>query len=260
MSWWTRPIHPSGSRASAANPHPELVPAGAPSGTSPRIAHVTSTITTDQWIQISIAGITALAALIALVNVAITIVNERRRSQPILVAHEARSRQFASSATTAAWVVDAYLSSEGGGPAFNVRFGVEFNGVRYPYRLRMEDPDSGNVQRVMKPGDRRPEADSWPVLIDSLSMWGRAADSKGSGDLDANRMYWARYENAQGKTWETRNPGDRSARLDIRRVRWVRLHEWRERRTLKKAGQHDKEWLRKALAELRAGMDEAADE
>jgi hypothetical protein len=218
---------------------------------------VTATITTDQWIQISIAGITALAALIALVNVAITILNERRRAQPIIVAHEAGSRRFAPKATTAAWVVDAYLSSEGGGPAFNIRFGVEFAGVRYPYRMRIEDPDSGNVQRVLRPGERRPESASWPVLIDSLSMWGRVRESE--GPVDASRVYWARYENAQGKTWETLNPGDRSARLDIRRVRWVRLHEWRERRRREKAGQHDKEWIRKALAELRAGLEQDDD-
>lgn len=214
-------------------------------------------LTTTEKIQLVIASITALAALIALANVVVQLRNERRRTQPIVIAHEAGSRRFATTSSPAAWVVDAYLTSEGAGPAFNVRFGVEYVGVRYPYRLRMQDPNAGNIQRVLKPGDRRPAEGSWPILIDSLSMWGRAADSKGGGALDAERVYWARFENGQGKTWETRNPGDRSARLDISRVRLVRLHEWNERRARKKASRRDAEWERKAREELLAGLDEA---
>ena len=33
-------------------------------------------------------------------------------------------------------------------------------------------------------------------------------------DPDATAVFWARYENAQGKLWETRNPADRSSRLE----------------------------------------------
>jgi hypothetical protein len=79
-------------------------------------------------IQLAIAAITALAALIALGNVVVTFLIERRPSQPIVIAHEAGGRRFAPSSSPAAWVVDTYLTSEGAGPAFNVRFGVEFNG------------------------------------------------------------------------------------------------------------------------------------
>jgi hypothetical protein len=68
------------------------------------------------------------------------------------------------------------------------------------------------LQRVLGPGERRPPTGSWAILIDSLSMWGRAAEAE--GDLDAKRVYWARYENAQGQTWETRNPGDRSCQAE----------------------------------------------
>jgi hypothetical protein len=213
------------------------------------MGHVLALTTTEQ-IQLAIAGITALAALTALANVAVNVLNERRRGQPIVIAHEERERHFSSSALVPAWVVDSYITAEGGGPAFNVRFGVEFSGVRYPYRLSIDDPESGNVQRVLRSGERRPEKASWPILIDSVSMWGRAAES--GGDLDAKRIYWARYENAQGNTWETRNPGDRSARLDIRRVRWVKRRERREQQRREKAGQHDEAWVGQALDELRA--------
>lgn len=152
------------------------------------------------------------------------------------------------------WVVEACLTSEGGGPAFNVRFGVEFAGVRYPYRLSVDDPESGNVQRVLRPSDRRPGDGARPILLTSLAIWGRAADSVAAGkagSLDADRVYWARYESSDGKTWETRNPGNRSAKLNIRRVRLPRLHDWRETRRRKTAAEYDIEWERQALEELR---------
>jgi hypothetical protein len=146
------------------------------------------------------------------------------------------------------------LTSEGGGPAFNVRFGVKFGGVRHPYRLSTDDPESGNVQRVLRPGDRRPRDGAWPILLTSLAIWGRAADSVAAGkpgSLDADRVYWARYESADGKTWETRNPGNRSAKLNIKRVRFARLRDWRDTRQRTKAAEYDIEWERQALEELR---------
>lgn len=213
-------------------------------------------LSSSDWIQLAIAIITAIAALTALANVWIAMVNERRRRQPIVIAHEHNSRRFAPTSSAAVWVVDAYLSSEGAGAAYNVRFGVEFNGVRYPYRLTIDDPDAGNIQRVLRAGERRPASESWPILIDSLSLWGRASESEQPGDLDAKRVYWARYENAQGETWETLNPGDRSARLNIHRVRHPDRLERREQRRRVEAGQHDREWIRAALAELRTQADD----
>jgi hypothetical protein len=217
-----------------------------------RVDHsdVVIALTASDRIQLAIAAITALATLIALGNVAVTFLSERRRGQPIVIAHEAGARRFASDSEPTWWAVDAYLTSEGAGPAFNVRFGVEFAGVRYPYRLTNDDPEPGNIQRVLRSGERRPDPGSWAILIDSLSMWGRTAEAE--GDLDAKRVYWARYENAQGQTWETRNPGDRSARLDIRRIRYPAAVEFNEKKRREEAGQHDAEWVRQALDELRA--------
>ena len=212
-------------------------------------------LSTSDKIQLAIAGVTALATMIALGNVVVTFLIERRRGQPIVIAHEAGARRFASEAEPTWWAVDAYLTSEGAGPAFNVRFGVEFAGVRYPYRFDNNDPESGNIQRVLRPGERRPEPGSWPILIDSLSMLGRVAEAEGS--LDAKRVYWARYENAQGQTWETRNPGDRSAKLDIRRIRYPAAVEFEEQKRREEAGQHDVEWVREAFGALRAGIEDA---
>jgi ABC-2 type transport system ATP-binding protein len=106
-------------------------------------------LTTTEKIQLVIASITALAALIALANVLVQLRHERRRTQPIAVAHEAGSRRLAPTSSPAAWVVDAYLTSEGAGPAFNVRFGVEFVGVRYPYRLRLTSSDRYREETVV---------------------------------------------------------------------------------------------------------------
>jgi hypothetical protein len=208
-------------------------------------------LTASDKIQLAIAAVTGLATLIALGNVIVTFLIERRRGQPIVIAHEEGPRRFGRGSEGTWWAVDAYMTSEGAGPAFNVRFGVEFAGVRYPYRLHTDDPDSGNLQRVLPPGKRCPESGSWPILIDSLSMWGRAAESD-EGELDAKRVYWTRYENAQGQTWETRNPGDRSSKLDIRRIRRPGRLEQREQERRAEAGQHDVDWVQRAFADLRA--------
>jgi hypothetical protein len=63
----------------------------------------------------------------------------------------------------------------------------------------------------------------------------------------------ARYENAQGKVCETRNPGDRSESLDSRDVRAAWFREWREERKRIKASERGREWERRALEELSAG-------
>jgi hypothetical protein len=132
--------------------------------------------------------------------------------------------------------------------------------VRYPYRLDVNDPDSGNLQRVLRPGERRPESGSWSIPIPSLSLLGRAVDTIKADKpdtLDKERVYWARYENAEGQTWETRNPGDRSTPLDVRRVRRPRRHEERELKALNEAAKRDREWEREVLAELEAERQRA---
>lgn len=150
-------------------------------------------------IQLAIALITGLAVVVAAASAWIGILDERKRTQPIVIAHEQNGRHLLQ---PGAWGVDAWLTNEGSGPAFNVQFGVEFHGIRFPYRLQPDDPGGGNVQRVIRPGDRRPDGDSWPVLLNSAEIYGMAASH---GDLESGRIYWARYENTQGKTWETRN-------------------------------------------------------
>lgn len=204
-------------------------------------------LTFGQLLALVGAAIALAGVLVAVLNVWLAASNERKRAQPIVIAHEEHGRTFSDD--SGHFAVGGYVTNEASGHAFNVRFGVEMGGVRYPQKHAVEDPDSGNVHRVLRPGERRPTGGSWPILIPVLSLLGGDG-----GDPDPGRVYWARYENARSQTWETRNPWDRSARLDIRRVRWVRLREWREQQARQKAGERGAEWERKALAELRAGM------
>jgi hypothetical protein len=204
-------------------------------------------LSTAAWIGLGVAGTgVVVALLVGALNVWISVLNERKRTQPIVVAHEEHGRTFTNDPDY--FAVGGYITNESSGHAFNVRFGIELNGVRYCQKLRPEDPNSGNVQRILRPGERRPTAGSWPVLIPQLSLVGT------KGDPDLGRVYWTRYENARTQTWETRNPADRSGRLDIRRVRLVRIRDWREERQRTKAGKRGTAWERAALTELRAGM------
>jgi hypothetical protein len=71
-------------------------------------------------------------------------------------------------------------------------------------------------------------------------------------DTDRRRVYWCRYENAYGKTWETRNPVDRSSGLDIRRVRFLASRLWREERRRRRTAKTAQEGLRADLEAMAA--------
>jgi hypothetical protein len=215
-----------------------------------------ASLNTTQTISIAVGGIVTLGVLVAIFNVWTSFIHERRRTQPIAISHEYHGRRFTDKSDY--FAVGGYLTNEGGGPAFNVRFGVEFGGVRYPQKMYPDDPDAGNVQRVLRPGERRPygdtKPDSWPILIPALALIG----TESGDELDRSRVYWARYENARGQTWETTNPWERSARLHIRRVRAVGLREKSEQRRRVRAGASGAAWEAQALAELReVGRKEA---
>jgi hypothetical protein len=48
--------------------------------------------------------------------------------------------------------------------------------------------------------------------------------------VDSRAVFYARYENAYGKVWETLNPVDPSAAFKVRRAWLFRLRTWRQRR------------------------------
>jgi hypothetical protein len=197
------------------------------------------------WAQVVGAAVVVLGLVLAIVQVLLTQANERRHSQPIVICHQIRSR----TAREGHWFVDVAITNDGLGNAFNVRFGVTLGGVRYPYRMDADDPFTGNRQRVVRQKERLPKRGSAHVLIPSLHLYGSAASS---GPIDDGEVYWARYENAQGKMWETVNPPDRSSDMTIKRVQFRRLREWREQEKLEKAKGDGIAWEMKALEEFAA--------
>lgn len=195
-----------------------------------------------------IASVAVVAGTIAgIVQIFLTQANERRRTQGIIIAHETRPCLFGDGG----WKVEAAITNEGQGPAFNVRFGVSAYGVRYPFRLEEGDPLSGNRQRVVRPQQRIPESGGWPIPIPSLNLYGGAY---GQGEPpEEDLYYWARFEDVRGLTYETVNPPARSADLKIRRVRFVGLREhWNERKH-RRAGEQGIAWEEKVREEFRQG-------
>ena len=178
-----------------------------------------ATLTTLQKVELVAVIVVGVGGLvIAAVNAWLAIANERKRTQPIVIASQDGPRRSIEHSNRSAF--DVYMTNEGTGAAFNVRFGVELHGVRIPYKHDPNDPYA-SVYPIVKPGQRLPGS-SWPLEFDRLYLLSKIADP------DVSSMFWARYENAQGKLWETRNPGNRSGRLGIKRVRAVRLRERRE--------------------------------
>jgi hypothetical protein len=205
-------------------------------------------LTTDGWIAVG----TLLLVLVTALGVWSSLVSERRRTQPIVIAHAAGERRFAERGEIGGTVLDAYLTNEGGGTAFNVRFGVEYGGVRFPWKFAEADPDSGSRQRIVRAGERMPAAGSnFAIPV----PW--AAAMLGAG-FDETRVYWCRYENAFGRVWETRNPWQRAEDLDIRRVRFVRLREKREQRKLRHLTRRFNEGMEADFAVMRGTVEAAS--
>jgi hypothetical protein len=183
-------------------------------------------VTTQE--KLTFAGI-AVGLLALIVREAHAAANERKRTQPIVIAHEHQRPHFVG--TGWGWQAQAYLTNDGSGAAFNVRFGIELRGVRFAYRIEEGDDPRGNRESVVRANSRLPtgSTSTLAIPISALQFWSAAA-LKQDGKLHQSRAYWCRYKNAVGRTWETRNPWDRSADMQIRRVRFVRLREWLEQR------------------------------
>lgn len=92
------------------------------------------------------------------------------------------------------------LTNEGGGIALNIRHGVELDGTDYQFGDGME-------VRALGPGWSIPPPDS------DIGGFRPLVLAKAERDLPAQwqslpRRYWARFDNALGERYETRNPID----------------------------------------------------
>lgn len=141
--------------------------------------------------------------------------SERRRTQPVAIAHEESGGELDR--------IRVFLTNEGTGTAFNVRFGVRLDGREYAV-------GGGRGRRyTVGAGERLPPQEYLELEVpptaylptNPLLEWGG----------DERRVYWVRYENAFGKIWETANPADPLADLAIfPSSRWRRrLHDRRQR-------------------------------
>lgn len=171
-----------------------------------------------------LGGLAVLVPIVALIvafsQFRLAIRGQLRSAQPVVVVNEASM-----------WTIDGggvqfhvFLTNHGVSSAFNVRFGVELDGRRYPYTYG-EDQAGRGARQVVPPNERVPanEAEALPVRLSPEDVWTSAE----AGVATSRRIFWAMYENPFGETWETLNPADPVGDLDIRRVR--RLGEYPRR-------------------------------
>lgn len=154
---------------------------------------------------------------------------ERKRSQPIVIIHEQMPLSFIGA--PGGWDAYATLTNDGGGSAFNVRFGIELRKTRFPHRSPRDDSPHGTRMRVVRVGNNDLRAHK--IQIASVDVWGAGALAQ-DGKLHTSAVYWSRCQNASGNTWETRNPVDQAADLAIRRIRFPRVRERSEERRRQK--------------------------
>jgi len=94
---------------------------------------------------------------------------------------------------------------------FNVRFGITLDGIERTYTPRPAGGQgAGDVPRALGPGRTLPEgAGTYRLVLPDVATAGVAATLE-------NRVYWCRYENAFGDSWETRNAWRPEEELHIR--------------------------------------------
>jgi hypothetical protein len=166
---------------------------------------------------LGLAGVTGLLALIALVQLISFNRSEARRTQPVAIVHRHGSDNPMR--------IPIHITNEGAGTAYNTRVGVRIGGVEHPLG------DDDGFRYVVRAGGREPPRGSHAHNLDvpywSFSVARRAGDTP-------RVIFYARYDNAFGKTWETINPRDPLDSFTVRRarpwVRWRRLHAWRQQR------------------------------
>jgi hypothetical protein len=105
-----------------------------------------------------------------------------------------------------------YVTNEGPGKAYNVRYGVRAVGVEYP-----SGPGKGTRLHVDA------GTNGGGVAIDVLAYEGWP----GQEAIRAGAVFYARYEDSDGRVWETRNPADLEGNMRRRRVLVPRLSERR---------------------------------
>lgn len=168
---------------------------------------------------------------------------ERRRKRPVVIANEQRGRHWNEGPLRHGSAADAYLTNESEVQAVNVRFGIQLNGIRYPYKHNPADPEASRIN-VVAPNGRAPESGAYEISIPNLFDW------SGGGDPDPGRVYWCRYRSLSGEVWETRNPAARHKDFTLHRVHMVRLTAWREERGRRRTDRQAEKRIHEGVREL----------
>lgn len=172
---------------------------------------------------IALVVVTGILALVAVLQLHAFNKSEARRTQPVAISHLFKVRddfdKFA-----------VFLTNEGTGTAFNVRFGVRLDGTEYVV-------GEGRGHRyTVRAGGRVPEDES--KHLDVKISYAPYALAKGGRNVDSRAIFWARYENAFGHVYETANPVDPLADLVVRRSRtWKRWMRERQQSRKRKRDQ-----------------------
>jgi hypothetical protein len=170
-------------------------------------------VSSGEGIALAIASVAAVAAALSTGIGAWQGVlmkrSERNRTQPIVVVYERGDPEEHDGKLH----FSVSLANEGAGPAFNVRFGIAVEDVELAYEPRPAGAEgAGDVPRALGPGRTLPEGGRSYSLAFSES----AVDKR--EDALARRVFWCRYANAFGDTWETRNAWRAGEELEIRAI------------------------------------------
>jgi hypothetical protein len=188
---------------------------------------------------IALVAVTGFLALVALFQLISTNRSEARRSQPVAIAHRVGPRDEFTR-------FKVFLTNEGAGTAFNVRFGVRLDGTEYAV-----GGERGHRYTIGQ-GKRVPEEPAEHLSVEV--SYAPYALAKGGRDVDSRAVFWARYENAFGRMYETANPVDPFADFEVFRSRgWKR--RWREWRQNSKRQRDEQVANRRVAEELKANLD-----
>lgn len=173
---------------------------------------VVASIDALTWATIALVAVTGGLVIVALFQLVVFSRSEGRRTQPVAMTHLQTRRDLQGR-------FGVFLTNEGNGTAFNVRFGVRLDGTEYP-------AGEGRGNRYLVPaGKRVPDNGELQIRVPIAPY----ALARGGQDVDERAIFYARYENAYGRTWESANPADSLADFTIRRTRLLRYREWRQR-------------------------------
>jgi hypothetical protein len=174
-------------------------------------------LTPTDWATIALASVTGVLAFVAILQLFAFTRSEGRRTQPVVILHQRRPRGLD------AFAFGVAFENRGTGTAYNVRGGVRLGGTEYP--LGEADGD----RYVIGAGEKVPGELRLAALSLQVPPWPYAL-VRGGPNVDSRAVFYARYENAFGKVWETLNPADPRASFTVRRAWLIRLRNWYQRR------------------------------